>query len=246
MSKKLLIIVVCAALAVAGAAMSTVAFLTDRAQVTNVFTVGDVQITVDETKVNQDGVPVDEEGNLLEDGDIPARAIENYYHLLPGRTYTKDPAVTVIAGNEECYIRMMVTVSKYSEVMEIMDFLKTNHGDEYPLGLPREVISAWDPETWILKGSVEDTVNNTVTYEFRYYETVPTQADNLELTPLFGAITVPGYVTGDQLAAISDMEITVVGHAIQKATFANEDAAWAAFENQNDPVDDPSLPGPNG
>jgi len=36
-------------------------------------------------------------------------------------------------------------------------------------------------------------------------------------------------MTGEQLATIADLEITVEAHAIQAAGFADADEAWAAF-----------------
>lgn len=97
MKKKVLTIVaaiLCAALLVAGSVVGTLAFLTATAQVTNVFTVGDVNIALDEALVNLDGTPV-------VGGD---RVHYNEYHLVPGATYTKDPRITILDGSEATYV----------------------------------------------------------------------------------------------------------------------------------------------
>jgi len=63
-----------------GSVFGTLAYLTATDTVTNTFTVGKVQITLDEA-------PVDANGETT-DGD---RVKKNNYHLLPGHEYDKDP-----------------------------------------------------------------------------------------------------------------------------------------------------------
>ena len=45
-------------------------------------------------------------------------------------------------------------------------------------------------------------------------------------------LTLPEWVTGDQLAKLKDFQINVVAEAIQADGFKNADAAWAAFAAQ--------------
>ena len=89
--------------------MGTLAYLTDRQEVVNTFTLGDVDIKVDEAPVTPDGKPIVGEDRV--DG--------NEYHLIPGQTYTKDPTMTVLKGSEESYVRMMVTINRISELRAI-------------------------------------------------------------------------------------------------------------------------------
>ena len=49
------------------------------------------------------------------------------------------------------------------------------------------------------------------------------------LPVLFDKVTLPEWVTNDQLATLEDFQITVVAEAIQADGFANAGAAWAAF-----------------
>ncbi len=73
----------------------TLAYLTSQTdEVVNTFTVGDVEITLDEAKVTADGVSV-------EGAD---RVKANTYKLLPNHSYTKDPTVHVAADSEDCWI----------------------------------------------------------------------------------------------------------------------------------------------
>ena len=111
MKKKLILTLLSIVLLLTMGVMSTLAFLTDRDKVVNVFTVGDVQITLDEAKVTPDGKPVD-----------PAERVqENEYHLLPGLSYTKDPTLTVKANSELSYIRILVTIEQMDKVLFIED-----------------------------------------------------------------------------------------------------------------------------
>ena len=90
---KPLAIALCAILLVVAAVATTVAYLTDTAEVKNTFTVGNVTITLDEAKVTAYGV---------KDGED--RVAENTYKLIPGHTYVKDPTIHVGADSESCYI----------------------------------------------------------------------------------------------------------------------------------------------
>lgn len=199
-----------AAISVAG----TLAYLTDQDSVVNTFTVGKVQITLDETKVNTDGTVV--EG--------AERVQKNEYHLIPGQTYTKDPMITVEENSEEAYVRMMVTLNCAEELKEIF-------GNDF---LPENYVEGWESLTWECVGNI--TEDNTITYEFRYFETVSSAVgEKKALEPLFTKIIVPGTVTGEQLKMLNDFNITVVGHAIQAAGFMDADTAWEAFEEQVKP-----------
>lgn len=210
---KVLVVVLCAILLVVGSVMGTLAYLTDRQAVVNTFTVGDVDIKVDETPVTPDGEPIPGED----------RVEENEYHLIPGQSYTKDPTMTVVKGSEESYVRMMVTINCISELRAIF-------GADF---LPHEFIEGKDSNIWVYESTVGNG-DNTVTYEFRYHTAVDAfeATEDVVLESLFTKINVPGEITGEQLATIADLEIRVEGHAIQTLSFDNADAAWAAFDAQ--------------
>jgi predicted ribosomally synthesized peptide with SipW-like signal peptide len=209
---KVLVVVLCAILLVVGSVMGTLAYLTDRQEVVNTFTVGDVDIKVDETPVTPDGEPIPGED----------RVEENEYHLIPGQSYTKDPTMTVLKGSEESYVRMMVTINCISELRAIF-------GEDF---LPHEFIEGKDSNIWVYESTVENG-DNTVTYEFRYKNTVDPNGTDVVLEPLFTAFSIPGTLDSADLQSILGLNITVTGHAIQAAGFDTEDAAWAAFDTQH-------------
>lgn len=207
---KALLLTLCAVLLVAATIFGTMAYLTSTDTVTNTFTVGKVNIKLDEAKANPDG-------SLVANAD---RVKQNNYKLLPGHTYNKDPMVTVLGGSESSYVKMTVTFSMADELDAIFapdgaDMLK--------------IFNGYNATNWIAKGNTKDETANTRTYEFWYKEAVAAPNGDVALDALFDSITVPGEITGAQLATIEDMTITVNAYAIQADGFADAAAAWAAF-----------------
>lgn len=210
-TSKALLLSLCAVLLVTATVLGTMAYLTSQDQVVNTFTVGSVKISLDEADVKPDG---------SYESNHDARVKANDYKLIPGHTYIKDPTVTVKKGSESSYVRMLVTLSNASELKEVF-------GDSF---LPEEYVKGWDSTAWVSTGvAASDATNNTVTYEFRYKDTVAAPDADVVLDDLFESFTVPGDVSNDELAKLEDMTITVVAHAIQADGFDTAEAAWTAF-----------------
>lgn len=238
---KALLLTLCAVLLVAASVLGTMAYLTSTDTVTNTFTVGKVSIKLDEAKV-------DELGNVVSNDRVQA----NEYKLMPSRTYTKDPTVTVLNGSDAAYVRMKVTFNKATEIIALCtdpDFADEVTGTEnaFPLIHMVNFVEAnaakWDgliPDNMVetedmladAKYFVHDKTANTLTYYFYYTETVGAPNGDVKLPILFDSITVPDWATGEQLAQLEGFEINVVAEAIQAAGFDTADQAWAAFAEQ--------------
>ena len=210
--KKTIAIVALVVLVAVASVLGTLAYLTSTDTVKNTFTVGKVNITLDEAEVDMNGVAV-----------TPAKRVKkNEYKLMPGHTYTKDPMVTVLAGSEPSYIKMTVTFSKANELDAIFA----------PTGADlTSIFNGYDSANWIYKGNTKNANADTRTYEFWYNGTVGAPTADVALDALFDSITIPGEITQAQLETIKDMTITVTAYAIQADGFANADAAWAKFSN---------------
>ena len=244
---KALLLTLCAVLLVAASVLGTMAYLTSTAKVENTFTIGKVEIKLDEAKVNADGIPV-------EGAD---RVTANSYKLMPGNTYTKDPTVTVKAGSEDSYVRMKVTFNNAKAIIALCtdpEFAgddPTGVENAYPLIRMVNFVEAnaakWDgiiPDNMVdteemlgdgktpTKYFAYDKTADTLTYYFYYNETVGAPNGDVKLPVLFNNITVPEWATGEQLAKLNNFQITVVAEAIQAGSFANAGAAWAAFAPQ--------------
>ena len=129
--------------------------------------------------------------------------------------------VTVLEGSEDSYIKMTVTFSKANE----LDAIFAPTGAELT-----SIFNGYDSNNWTYKGNTEDATADTRTYEFWYKETVDAPDSDVPLDALFDSITVPGEITNEQLATIEGMTITVNAYAIQADSFANAEAAWAAYK----------------
>lgn len=239
---KALLLTLCAVLLIAASVLGTMAYLTSSAEVKNTFTVGKVEIKLDEAKVNADGIP--EEG--------ADRVTANSYKLMPSRTYTKDPTVTVLNGSEASYVRMKVTFNKATEIIALCtdpDMVDEVTGVENAFPLIRMVkfvetnAAKWDgiiPDNMVEtedmlampKYFAYDKTADTLTYIFYYKDPVKAPNGDVVLPVLFDSIKVPEWVTGEQLAELNNFQITVIAEAIQAGSFANADKAWAAFAEQ--------------
>ena len=241
---KALLLTLCAVLLVAASVLGTMAYLTSTDTVTNTFTVGKVEIKLDEAKVTADGIPV-------ESAD---RVTANSYKLMPGTTYTKDPTVTVLKGSEDSYVRMKVTFNNAAALMEMLpsaDKLEdyspaeialikkvapilflTNYTKVDPVWLPEYHMFGMEKTLADPNYFVYDAANDTVTYIFYSPTTVTATDKDVVLPAVFTEISLPEHVTGEQLAKLNNFKITVVAEAIQAGSFANAGAAWAAFAPQ--------------
>ena len=239
MKKRTVALVLAIVLVFAVAVGGTVAYLTSTANVKNTFTVGSVNIKLDEAKVTPDGKAV-----------TPAeRVTANDYKLMPGHEYTKDPTVTVLKGSEESYVRMKVTFNNAAAIIAMLTNPEienevTGYENAYPVLQMLNLVEAntmkWDGinrETGTLyiekmlgnsKYFVKD--GDTLTFYYYYNEKVAAPNADKVLETLFDSITVPEWVTADQLNALKDFQINVVAEAIQADGFATADAAWAAFK----------------
>ena len=223
---KPLLTLCCALLLVAAGVFGTLAYLTGTDTVNNTFTVGNVKITLDEAKVTTDGTPV-------EGAD---RVKANEYHLLPGHTYTKDPTVTVEEGSDLSYVRMKVTFNNATDIIALCTDPKfaedgpTGVENAYPLIRMVKFVEAnapkWDgiiPDNMVdteemlanARYFVYDKATDTLTYYFYYNETVAAPDGDVVLPVLFDKVTLPEWVTNDQLATLENFQITVVAEAIQ-------------------------------
>ena len=198
--RKALLLSLCAVLLVVASVMGTMAYLTAQTgEVKNTFTVGKIEIDLDEAEVDLNGKLVYEA-----DGTTLAKRVqENEYKLIPGETYIKDPTVHVKAGSEYSYIFVEVTNSLADkfEAASVKDGYQTIADQITALG-------------WNL---VDGTTN---VYYKEYNATSGTEFkvfDRFKISDT--ANTVPGW--GNNIAPI-----TIKAYAVQKAGLADAKTAW--------------------
>ena len=221
-ARKAILLVLCAILLVVSAVMGTLAYLTDTEDVTNTFTVGKVEIKLDES---DESTP--DTTDRTEDG--------NQYHLIPGQTYTKDPTVTLLKDSESSYVFMTVTVKNLKSLTDALTADKYYNNNIFLL----QNLCDWQANSpWKFAGFKSVTpagATEATDGEYRfYYESAQAGAENGNKLPaLFNTITVPGDdITSDNIDNLKNVKIVVKAVAIQEAGFDTANDAWKAQFNE--------------
>ncbi len=206
--RKVLLTLCSALLLVSLSVGMTIAYLTDTTEVvTNTFTVGNVNIKLDEAEYVE-GVAT---GKRTETGSS--------YKLMPGLSYEKDPTVTVETGSESCFVRMRVTIEGIADIL-------AQYAAAEKEFLPQYCVEGWDDTIWLSKGYDATTGE----LEFWYKEEVATPKT---LEPLFTKIVVDGEVFDeDNMDLLKNVKIKIAADAIQSAGFDSQEAAWTAYNTQ--------------
>jgi predicted ribosomally synthesized peptide with SipW-like signal peptide len=233
--KKLHIVAIVLVLSVAmiAAAGTTIAYFTDEREVTNVFTAGNVYISLTEAAVKSDGM-----GNLIEDTENPRvqgvsidsteDAIHNYGTLYPGKTMYKDPTIKN-TGDDPAWIAAKIIVtdgsgdinklygfenSEYIDILEMFSgglFAQTMH-----VGVWKTFENAYYNDHFAMV-QVPDAARGV--YEF--YIFVLDQCEKDEEVELFDTMTISGEFTNSDMQELRELQITVQAFAVQAFGFEN-------------------------
>ena len=204
------IMTLCAALLLVSLSVGiTIAYLTDDDAVTNTFTVGKIDIWMDEAVVNEYGATPDENGKFPgEDGfdstKLPPRVRENEYKLIPGHTYTKDPIIWVDGDSEDCWL--------FVKLENALADIEADNGET----IVDQMTKTYD---WIAL----DEENGIYYHEF--------VRDAGSVVPVFDHFTIAGDadISGYATADNADSFIKVTAYAVQADGFyENPRGAWEA------------------
>ena len=201
---KVMLLVLCAALLVAGSVLGTLAYLQMKTgTVKNTFTVGKVSITLDEAKTDEYGVTLT--------GDNAARVTSNSYKLVPNHIYDKAPVIHVTKGSEACYV--FVKVENQIAAIEASTNTIANQMTANGWLQLAEGSTVWYKATAIDARNSAADIDVAVFTSFKI-------ADNAEKNAVWAHLA-------DNDAA-NDPVITVTAYAVQADGFADAQAAWAA------------------
>jgi len=225
-TKKIMTLAIAAMLLVSTTVAVTVAYLTAETEVvTNTFTVGNVEIMLDEAQVDLYGTPsektesVDAQGNEV----ITWKAVElqaaprvtaNKYKLIPNHTYTKDPTVYVETGSEECYV-----------------FVKVENGLEEIESKEKSYVSIADQMTkkeWIPLEVDGEPVENVFYYKTTIDTLGAAERKSLIVFETFTIDSEAELTDENNAFKYKDAEITIDAYAIQADGFDSAADAWAA------------------
>ena len=210
----------------------TLAYFTDTDAATNVFTVGDVDITLDEAPViKEDGtdkwIP-DPDKTKEED-----RVTQNTYtDVYPGAVLPKDPIVHNV-GTNDAYVRVQVAVN--ANVLKY-------YGDTYVDAFKAFVNGTFDAVNWTIVSTIPE--DDTVTFVINYNHRLAAGADT---TAVFEEIKIFAGWDNDDITTLGigkgtkGAQITILAEAIQAEGFVDADgnpdmdAAWKAYAEQEFP-----------
>ena len=205
-SKKLTVVLLSIILVLCCTIGGTLAWLQDSTgTVTNTFTVGDVDIEISETGAEADGTNLKKET----------------YKIVPGKSESKDPKVTVLANSEKSWV--------FVEIVEKDNYIKDGNAYTLDTYIDWSVDTAW---TLLSKTPNTDTAGAAeVTYVY-YLEQDATTA-NVDHYVLSGnSVSYGSDLTKAQLDALGTTKptLTFKAYAIQKANGNNSeftvDQAW--------------------
>lgn len=235
MKKKIFALVLCVAMLAIAIVGGTLAYFTDNKAATNVFTLGNVNITLTEPSYDtKDG---------SKDGTI---------HVYPGQVYDKDPTITVAEGSESCWLVATVTISNKSDLYKLYPTVEEN-GVHQIWGL------SLAGKGKMVSGGVADyaattTMDNGVTgtmlkdtsgkeVAFLTY-TEPAETDTIVYTfyfkqiheaeakeTLFTKVNIPSIIDNGDISN-GQLSVAVKAYAIQSVGFGDVYAAWTAYQAQ--------------
>ena len=229
MKKKIISLCLVVALGATAVIGGTLAYFTDKDEATNTFTVGNVDIVLDEAEVER-----------VEDKWVPGneRVQENEYKdIFPGATLPKDPTVHN-EGSYGAYVRVKVTVANgmvllplYAENDTLTDDL---YDDCFMAMIDNTLGEGWEITDGITAAEAMEAVMNgetDTTFEITYKSELASKADT---TPVFEKIVIGADWDQDDMRLTSiqktGFQVNVVAEAIQADGFADVTAAFAAYD----------------
>ncbi len=177
---------------------TTLAYFTDTDEVTNTFTAGNVDITLLEHPLNENGKTVDKE----------AAGVEGQaYHVYPGVEYQKDPYITVSDGSEDCYLFV-----KLENGLAGLETKKTG----------KTIVEQMNNKGWeALSEPYGDVFVLTVDGE-------PVIKSENDEVYVFDTFEIDASKNATDLKGIEDKPVKLTAYAVQADGVADAEAAWIA------------------
>ncbi len=247
MKKKLLAVSLAVIVVVIALAGTSLAYLTDTDEATNVFTTGTVEIELTEADVVKD-----ERGNLVADPEGTRHNGDyDYGKLFPAMSVTKDPTINNI-GTEDVYVAAKITVSAGEGDLESLigtgymgllgineivsggyvkenDTLKSDYNGLSDGGLP-----VYGDDTYSVYQEVEIDENQNKVYVFYIFIENPIAPEGTT-GPLFTTLTIPEDWGNEEMAQFKDFTISVKAYGTQTTSFTScFEAMTKAFSDDFD------------
>ena len=194
----------------------TVAYLTSKAEVTNTFTVGNITLSLYESDVDADGKALKDNsqvhGNMKD-------SIGNQYHLIPGKTYAKDPTIYLDANSDNSYL----FVKAQNDIRAIQET------DNPATPTMQQQMEA---NGWVLYKTFNDG-SLIYVYGTKNAETgvvTPTEVNGKTKTNGFDTFSTFTVDNDANVSAYTNAKVVIKAFAIQRTQFeGNVEAAWDAL-----------------
>jgi predicted ribosomally synthesized peptide with SipW-like signal peptide len=222
--KKLLVAVsltVAAMVLVVVSVLGTIAYLTASSAVSNVFTVGNIQIKMFEHKVNSDGTLDDS----MKEVDT------NSYHLVPGKSYIKDPTIRILSKFQED--KMYLFVKSSNQIRTIEEGNVSTASDKKASMRAQTEANGWVQYVksgdgidivWVYGTRQADGTIVPTPVDPTYKQTESSEPSEIKL---FDHFTIDKDANVSLYAAA---KVTLTGFAIQTAGMEDASAAWEAIK----------------
>lgn len=205
------------------AVTGTIAWLTSvSSEVKNTFTVGKVQIELDEEDIDEDKV-----NDTLEGANHAGRDLANDYHLIPGATFEKDPIVWVKSDSDKAYVFLKVTNGLTgAEAADVADADPETEGNQ-PLNntIEAQILA----NGWTKYAAGSDASKNETVY-WMTFDPDTVSEDKLKGDDYgfatFTKVNIADNLTNKQIDSYKTATINVKAYAIQFNEIDSVDEAW--------------------
>ncbi len=201
------VITVAAITLVVATVLTTMAYLTASTAVSNTFTVGKVSIEMYESPVDANGKKTPGEKKT---------SLGNNYHLVPGKSYDKDPSVYVLPNSEPCYL--------FIKIRNQISSIEESHIAENPTMEAQMTAKGWTKIGTTASGNIYAYEGGTPVADDGIVasQIVPSSTQTLEY-PVFDKFTVEHDISTDDLVKVAGSKVTLTAYAIQTDGFTTKD-----------------------
>ena len=218
--KKLIAIGICFVILVASILSNTIAYFTDDEEVSNTFTSGNVEITLDEAKVTVDTTT---KRITAVDHNIRSEEDQDFGTLYPSQSFIKDPTITNVS-TEAAYIAAKVIVSDGAgDLRQII--ASTGTGIDIEKILSGGLLTAYDVTENKTEVASKLATDDYVIYQevkngdYVFYFFVKDAVAKGDTVELFETFSVPNKWDNEQMDHLKALKIDVKAYGVQTFGF---------------------------
>lgn len=223
--KKILVVAMVLSMVAILVVGGTIAYFTDTATQTNVFTAGEIDITLDEAVVIQN-----QNGDYLPSGANKRTEEDQTYDLHPGISVRKDPTIHLNADGLESYVaaKFIVTgadldgegmISTYAPYIDITKLVYGGDASQ-----ESKYVGDWNGLKEVQQNNVAyfyQDVSKASEDEWVIYMFFKKPYAGKEDIELFHEIKIPAEYDNDQMAKLDGLNIKIEAYATQIDTFSD-------------------------